>query len=118
MDPRKVRPKRDWVLVLDDKRESTTKSGLIIPMETGAEKVTEWSGSIVSVGLGDKNGALGLKPDQRVVYRRYLKHANKLDVDELWDDGSKKEYFLMSTDDIMGVIDSGTTVGVLSSAER
>ena len=43
-----------------------------------------------------------------------MKHANPIPNDEEWPSGAKKEYFLMSVDDIMAVIPEGLSVGVYS----
>lgn len=115
MDPTKVRPRDGWVVVLADKRKTVMESGLILaPNETGAEKVTEGSGTIVRCGPGDKNVKLGLEAGQRVIYRGFLKYANQIDTEEKWDTGEKKQYFIMSSEDIMGVLAPGVEVGVYS----
>lgn len=121
MNPLSVKPRRDWCLVLMDKREETISGGLLVlPVsETGSEKVTEGSGVVVRVGPGKKNEVLGLKAGDHVVYRSYLRFANALDTDELWDPletrPKKKQYFLMSADDVLGVIPENVHVGVFSS---
>ena len=114
--PSQIRPNRDWVLVLDDERREVLASGLILAEVTGAEKVTEGTGTLVRIGPGDLNGALGISPGDRVVYRSYLKYANPIDTDERWlsSTGSKKRYFLMSCKDLMGVVEPGVEVGVYS----
>lgn len=115
-DPKTVKPRRDWVLVLmEERRDFLADVGLYIaPQETGAEKVTEGTGIIVRVGDGDKNKLLGLDPGMRICMRSYFKHANVVPTDEEWPSGKPKEYFLMATDDIMAIAPHGTDVGVFS----
>lgn len=113
-DPKKIRPNRDWVLVLDDERREVLSSGIVLAEVTGVEKVTEGTGTIIRIGLGDMNLALGIEPQMRVVYRSYLKYANPVDTDEKWPSGTNKRYFLMSCKDLMGVVAPGVEVGVFS----
>lgn len=55
-DPKKVMPAKDgWALVLADKREELTSGGIILAVETGAEKVTEFSGEVIRLSSGPKN---------------------------------------------------------------
>lgn len=114
MDIHKLRPKEDWVLVLDEKRRSTTAGGILVPVVTGAEKVTEGSGVLVAIGNGKKNRTLGLEKGMRIIYRSFLKFAHRMETDEKWEDGEAKHYFLMSADDVFGIIAPGVEVGVLS----
>lgn len=114
MDPTKIRPRRDWVLVLDDPRKEVLASGILLPTETGAEKVTEGAGTLVRIGTGDKVKALNIEPGLRVVYRSYLKYANPIESEETWPSGVKKRYFLMSCEDLFAVVQPGVEVGVFS----
>lgn len=111
----KIRPRRDWLVVLADPRKETLASGLILPgHETGVEKVTEGSGHVVSVGPGEKNQALGLEPGQKVMFRSFIKYAHQIPNDEKWDSGQNKEYFFIASEDILAVIPDGMEVGVFS----
>lgn len=119
MNPSKLRPKRDWVLVLDDQRKTTLSSGLIIPgVETGIEKVMEWSGTIIRLGPGEKADKLNLCNGMRIMYRGFLKHANRVESEEKWEDGSPKHYFLMSIDDIVAEIGEEVEVGYFSAEKK
>lgn len=114
-DLSKIRPKPDWVSVLADQRKDRLASGLYIPgEETGAEKVTEGAGTIVRLGAGELAKDLGLEAGQRIVYRSFLRFANRIESDERWPDGSPKEYFFMAIADIMGVLAPGAEVGIFS----
>jgi co-chaperonin GroES (HSP10) len=113
-DPTKVRPRDGWVVVLADQRRTKLDSGLLLPIETGVEKVTEGAGLLIRVGQGRKNHTLGLEAGQRVVYRGYLKYANPIPTEETWSDGEAKQYFVMSVDDLIGVMAPGVEVGVFS----
>lgn len=114
-DPRAIRPREDWAVVLMEERVQLLSSGILIaPNETGAEKVTEGAARIVRVSYGKKADAMKLEAGQRICIRTYMKHANPIPNDEEWPSGAKKEYFLMSVDDIMAVIPEGLSVGVYS----
>lgn len=115
IDIGKIRPKEGWVLVLADPRMDKTASGIYLPgRETGIEKVTEGAGEVIGVGRGKKNHGLGLERGQRVIYRSFLKHANRIPADDTWPNREEKYYFFMSSDDVMGVIAPGVDVGVFS----
>lgn len=112
-DPRKVRPQRNWCVVLMDERQEKLASGLYLPTnETGAEKVTEGVATIIRVGAGELNQALDLSPGQRVCLRSYFKYANPIESDHVWPSGAKQEYFFVSSKDILAIVPQGVTVGV------
>lgn len=115
-NPNNIRPRDGWVVVLADPRKDKLESGVILaPNETGAEKVCEGSGRLIRVGQGNKNTLLGLEAGQRVLYRGFLKYANPIETEEKWEeDGPKKQYFLMSSEDVMGVLPEDLGVGVFS----
>jgi co-chaperonin GroES (HSP10) len=117
VNPRGVRPRRDWVLVLQDPRKVVLDSGLVLPgEETGAEKVTESSGTVARLGPSEHLvSAIDLVEGTRIVYRGFMKHHMPIpDHGETWEDGSKKEYFLMAVEDVIAVIGKDTSVGVFS----
>lgn len=108
MDPKTIRPKRDFISVQADPRKEITSGGLYLPpSETGVEKVTERAGTVIRVGPG-KGEQLSLKSGDRVVYRGFLKHANPIQTD----DGT--EAFLMSVDDVLAVVEGDVHVGCFS----
>ena len=114
-DPRGVRPKRGWITVLDDQRNDKTFSGILLPTNlTGIERVREGTGEVIAVGNGEKNEALGVKPGQKICYRSFLKYAHRLETEETWGSGEVKHFFLMDSDDILGIVPEGVTVGVFS----
>jgi Chaperonin 10 Kd subunit len=114
----RVRPRRDWVLILNEPRKTfLQKSNLFLPgEETGVEKVTESAGHIIRFGPSDHLvRELGLKEGDRVVYRSFLKHHMPVPSEETWQhDGSKKEFFLMDIADIMAVVPEEADIGVFS----
>lgn len=117
-DPLKVVPAKDgWALCLADKREELTGGGIIIAVETGAEKVTEFAGECIRLSPGPINDTYrkqGLHEGCRIVYRGYLKYANPLPTEEFWPGGKAKEYFFIDCRDIMGIVAPGVYVGVHS----
>ncbi len=114
LDPKKVRPRDGWLVVLSDARKEKVGSIFVAPRETGVEKVTEGAGLIIRAGPGKKNQRLGLEEGQRIVYRGFLKYANPIETGEKWSDGQAKQYFIMSAEDIMAILPIGVEVGVFS----
>lgn len=114
-DPRKVRVRDGWMVALMDERKVQLDSGIFLPTkETGVEKVTEGMATIIRLGQGKKNEKLDLYEGARIALRSFLKHANPVPNDEEWPSGAGKEYFIMSVDDIIGVLAPGVEVGVFS----
>ena len=118
LNPRKIRPKGNRAIILAEPRRALTASGLIIPMETQAEKLTKSAGFIIRLGETLKTKAMGLEEGQRVVYRDYVKYAVRLPVDEHWEDGSEKVYCYINVDDIEMVVDSSVDLWVLTWKEH
>jgi co-chaperonin GroES (HSP10) len=114
-DPKKIRPnKEDWIIVLADRRKTTLASGIILTdTETGAEKVTEGAGTIVRVGKGPKIDSEKIKEGDRIVYRTFLKYANRIPTEDRND-----EFFFMAVDDVLGILSPGVEVGVFSRAKK
>jgi co-chaperonin GroES (HSP10) len=113
-DPSKLRVKDSWAVVLMDERREQLASGIILAIETKAEKLTEGAGIIVRVGEGKKNRELGLEPGMRICLRSYLKYANAIPNEETWPSGKGKEYFILNVDDILAVVPDDVQVGVFS----
>lgn len=115
-NPLGIRPQRDFVSVLMEERKELLDSGIFLPgSETGAEKVTEGAGTVVRVGPGELNEKLRLEPGMRILVRSFLKYANSIPTEEKWPSGARKEYFFMSSKDIMAVLPTDVAVGVFSS---
>ena len=116
--PEHVRVKDGWITVLADPRKTKTESGILLaPNETGVEKVTEGMGVIVRVGPGERNVKIGLEKGMRIFYRGFLKHANPIESEERWGkpyEDQKKMYFIMNSDDVLGILAPGVEVGVFS----
>jgi chaperonin GroES len=94
----KLKPLGDRVLVEPVEEKETKKGGIIIP-DTAKEKPTE--GIVIALGTGktDDNGKkipFEVKKGDRVLVSKYGGTEIKLDG---------KEYKIMSSDDILGIID-------------
>lgn len=113
-DPYSIRPKRDWAIIRQDLRKTVLSSGLILPVETNAEKLHEGSGVIIRLGVGPKAEAENLKEGDRVIYRTYLRHAVPIETEQRWVDGTPMEFFFIDVSDIAAVIDADLEVGALS----
>jgi len=115
MDPTKVRPRDGWLIVLDEPRPEKTSGGIILPgHETGAEKLSQGAGTIIRLGPGEKNRRIGLEEGMRVLYRGFLKWANPLETDEKWPTGQTKQYFVMSHEDLLAILDPNADVSIFS----
>ena len=93
-----LKPLGDRVLVEPVEEKETKKGGIIIP-DTAKEKPTE--GIVIALGTGktDDNGKkipFEVKKGDRVLVSKYGGTEIKLDG---------KEYKIMSSDDILGIID-------------
>jgi hypothetical protein len=118
-DPHAVRPGRGFVLICVDPRKSEMSCGLIIPMVTNHEQLHEGSGLIIRVNPADevRLKKIGVGENDRVVYRGYLKHCNKLKPDKMhekYTDGTPMEWSFISIDDLVMVIEPGVEIGLLS----
>jgi len=116
VSPLKIRPLDGWCVVLADPRKDVLASGIILPgSDTVDERMSEGAGTIIKVGQGKKNGPLSLRRGDRIAYRGFLKHAVPLESDDFWPNSKQRVlYFLISTDDILGVLADGVDVGVFS----
>ena len=94
-----IRPLLDNVLIEPIEKEQQLPSGIVIP-DTAKEKPQE--GTVVAVGPGKMDHGQLMKPDVKVgdhvLYKRY-------GGDEL-KDAAGKEYLMVSSDDILAVIES------------
>jgi len=93
-----LKPLGDRVLVEPDEEKETKKGGIIIP-DTAKEKPTEGVVSALGTGKTDDNGKkipFEVKVGDRVLVSKYGGSEIKLDG---------KEYKILSSDDILGVID-------------
>lgn len=112
-----IQPRRGLCIVLCDEREEVVGGGLIhLPQsETSSEKLSEGVGTIVALYAYDKTKALVVYAGMRVAFRSYLKNANVIPTDEVWESGSKKQYFFLDLDDLVGEVGPSVKVGVFSS---
>lgn len=116
IDVYKLIPRRGWALVLADARSDKTEGGIIKPsLETQAEKMSVWTGTLARLGPGERNAALGLENGLRVAYRSFLKHAHSFENGEKWESGETKQFFLINSDDLLMAVTNDVKIGVLSS---
>jgi co-chaperonin GroES (HSP10) len=122
VDPHKIQPYGDFVVVELEPRKDRTESGLFLThSETGVEKVREGAGHVVSVGPGkpfEKGPLMGqlapmeVKPGDRVAFRRFLKDviplAKKNDL----------EYCMIRQDDLLGILAAGVETGPFSEGRN
>ena len=99
----KFRPLHDRVVVRRITAEEKTAGGIIIP-DTAREKPQE--GEVIAVGAGARNEqgqvvALDVKAGDRVLFGKWSGTEVKLDGEEL---------LIMKESDIMGIVESTSTV--------
>jgi len=98
INPMKIRPLHDRVIVKRLEEEKKTASGIVIP-DNAAEKPDQ--GEVLSVGSGKiqddgKVRPMSLKVGDRVLFGKYSGQTVKVDGDEL---------LVMREEDIMGVVE-------------
>lgn len=89
----KVKPLADRVLVKNDKAETKTASGLIIP-EVAQEKTQ--TATVVEVGSGTDEVKITVKKGDRIMYDKYAGTQLKLDGED---------YLILRMNDIIAIID-------------
>ncbi|MBD5406958.1 MAG: co-chaperone GroES [Treponema sp.] len=89
----KVKPLADRVLVKNDKAETKTASGIIIP-EAAQEKTQ--TAQVVEVGPGTDDEKITVKPGDRIMYDKYAGTEVKIDGEE---------HLILKMSDIIAVIE-------------
>lgn len=89
----KLKPLADRVLILPEKAEETTVSGIIIP-DSAKEKPLK--GTVVAVGPGTKDDKMEVVVGNTVLYGKYSGTEVKLD---------DETYLIMRQSDILGVFE-------------
>jgi chaperonin GroES len=102
VDPMKVRPLHDRVLIKRIEEQETVRGGIIIP-DTAKEKPQE--AEVVAAGSGKRNEAgqvfpLEVKAGDRILFGKYSGTEIKLDG---------QEYLILREDEILGVIEGASS---------
>ena len=94
----KVRPLQDRVLIKEsnDHRETTTKSGIIIPITVGEDKGSK-SGQVVAVGPGRHDDGKLIPTSVKIGDSVLFQWGDKIKVDG-------EEYYLVRESEILAVI--------------
>jgi chaperonin GroES len=98
MEPMKIRPLQDRIIVKRIDEEETTKGGIIIP-DTAKEKPQE--GKVIAVGKGKvledgKVRPLDVKKGNRVLFSKYS--GTEVNIEG-------EEHLIIREDDVLGVIE-------------
>ena len=88
-----VKPLADRVLVKNEKAESKTAGGIIIP-ETAQEKTQ--TATVIAVGPGTEKEKISVKPGDRIMYDKYAGTQIKIDGEE---------HLILKNADIFAVIE-------------
>jgi chaperonin GroES len=101
VDPMKVRPLHDRVLIKRIEEQETVRGGIIIP-DTAKEKPQE--AEVVAAGTGKRLESgqvvpLEVKAGDRVLFGKYSGTEIKLDG---------QEYLILREDEILGILDGGS----------
>ena len=89
----KVKPLADRVLVKNDKAETKTSSGIIIP-EAAQEKTQ--TATVVEIGPGTEDVKMTVKVGDRIMYDKYAGTQIKIDGED---------HLILNMDDIIAVIE-------------
>lgn len=89
----KLKPLADRVLLKQEKAETTTKSGIIIP-ETAQEKTQ--TATVEAVGPGTDKDKITVKVGDRVMYDKYSGVQVKMDGEE---------YLIVKNSDIIAIVE-------------
>ena len=89
----KVKPLADRVLVKNDKAETKTSSGIIIP-EAAQEKTQ--TATVVEIGPGTEDVKMTVKVGDRIMYDKYAGTQIKIDGED---------HLILKIDDIIAVIE-------------
>lgn len=89
----KLKPLADRVLLKQEKAETTTKSGIIIP-ETAQEKTQ--TATVEAVGPGTEKDKITVKVGDRVMYDKYSGVQVKMDGEE---------YLIVKNSDIIAIVE-------------
>ena len=90
----KVKPLADRVLVKNDKAETKTSSGIIIP--DAAQEKTQ-TATVVEVGPGTEKVKISVKNGDRIMYDKYAGTQIKIDGED---------HLILKMDDIIAVIEN------------
>jgi chaperonin GroES len=88
-----VKPLADRVLVKQEKAETKTASGIIIP-DTAQEKTQ--TATVTAVGPGTEDDKITVKPGDKILYDKYAGTAIKIDGEE---------YLILKNSDIIAIIE-------------
>ena len=89
----KLRPLADRVLLKEEKAETTTKSGILLP-ESAQEKTQ--TAKVEAVGPGTEKEKITVKVGDRVMYDKYSGVQVKMDGEE---------YLIVKNSDIIAVVE-------------
>lgn len=89
----KIKPLADRVLVKNDKAETKTASGLIIP-EAAQEKTQ--TATVVEVGPGTDDVKVTVKKGDRIMYDKYAGTQLKMDGED---------YLILRMSDVIAIIE-------------
>lgn len=89
----KVKPLADRVLVKNDKAETKTSSGIIIP-EAAQEKTQ--TATVIEAGPGTEKVKITVKNGDRIMYDKYAGTQIKIDGED---------HLILKMDDIIAVIE-------------
>lgn len=90
----KIKPLADRVLVKNDKAETKTSGGIIIP-EAAQEKTQ--TASVIAVGPGTEDEKITVKPGDRIMYDKYAGTQIKIDGED---------HLILKMNDIIAVIEA------------
>ena len=89
----KIKPLADRVLVKNDKAETKTSGGIIIP-EAAQEKTQ--TATVIAIGPGTDDNKITVKPGDRIMYDKYSGTQVKIDGED---------HLILKMNDIIAIIE-------------
>jgi co-chaperonin GroES (HSP10) len=100
-----------WVVCKGIPPDFQSESGLFIAKDPDKEVRTEGVAEVLSYApkRGMERAPLALSPGDKIIYRGFLRYANQ--VGEVFEADKGCDFFLLSIDDVLAIVEGSGTLG-------